>query len=76
MVCVRSGIQSQPSPGSLDPNRHEALTHHVALSAEHLTCTGVLRPGYRPGDRLLRPAHVEVTGPPPPGRQPGPAEDE
>ncbi|MCX4703665.1 hypothetical protein [Streptomyces sp. NBC_01373] len=32
--------------------------------------------GYRLGDRLLRPAHVEVTGPPPPGRQPGPTDDE
>ncbi|MFI8188593.1 nucleotide exchange factor GrpE [Streptomyces sp. NPDC085946] len=50
-----------------DPARHDALTHHVSPAADRLVCTAVLRPGYRLGDRLLRPAHVEVTGPPPPG---------
>ncbi|MGW7253774.1 nucleotide exchange factor GrpE [Streptomyces sp. NPDC054834] len=48
-----------------DPTRHEALTHHVREDADRLVCTAVLRPGYRLGDQLLRPAHVEVTGPPP-----------
>ncbi|MFF4487875.1 nucleotide exchange factor GrpE [Streptomyces sp. NPDC001544] len=48
-----------------DPTRHEALTHHVREDGDRLVCTAVLRPGYRLGDQLLRPAHVEVTGPPP-----------
>ncbi|GAB2735144.1 nucleotide exchange factor GrpE [Streptomyces bullii] len=48
-----------------DPTRHEALTHHVSPGADRLVCTAILRPGYRLGERLLRPAQVEVTGPPP-----------
>lgn len=48
-----------------DPTRHEALTHHVREDADRLVCTAVLRPGYRLGDQLLRPARVAVTGPPP-----------
>ncbi|MFE9645480.1 nucleotide exchange factor GrpE [Streptomyces sp. NPDC006365] len=46
-----------------DPVRHEAARHHVSPGADSLTCTEILRPGYRVGDRLLRPAFVEVTGP-------------
>jgi molecular chaperone GrpE len=69
------GMQEFGREGEVfDPTRHEALTHHVAPTAEHLICTRVLRPGYLLGDHLLRPAYVEVTGPPPPGRQPDPTE--
>lgn len=50
-----------------DPTCHDALAHHVSPDTDRLTCTTILRPGYRLGTRLLRPAHVEVTGPPPPG---------
>ncbi|MBV7698243.1 nucleotide exchange factor GrpE [Streptomyces sp. TRM70350] len=46
-----------------DPARHEALAHHVSPAWPRPTCTAVLRPGYRVGDQLLRPAGVEVTGP-------------
>ncbi|MFI6207394.1 nucleotide exchange factor GrpE [Streptomyces sp. NPDC051041] len=46
-----------------DPARHDALAHHVSEDADRLVCTAVLRPGYRIGDQLLRPAQVEVTGP-------------
>lgn len=48
-----------------DPQLHEALDHRVSPDAERLTCTEILSPGYRIGDRLLRPACVTVTGPPP-----------
>jgi molecular chaperone GrpE len=50
-----------------DPEWHEAVTHVVALDADRLTCTEILTPGYRLGERLLRPARVKVTGPPPAG---------
>ncbi|MEU6371038.1 nucleotide exchange factor GrpE [Streptomyces sp. NPDC046931] len=50
-----------------DPLCHEAVTHVVAADAESLICTEILSPGYRVGDRLLRPARVTVTGPPPAG---------
>ncbi|POX56761.1 nucleotide exchange factor GrpE [Streptomyces sp. Ru71] len=46
-----------------DPTVHEALTHHVHPEAADLRCTAILRPGYRVGTQLLRPADVEVTGP-------------
>ncbi|GAA3134967.1 nucleotide exchange factor GrpE [Streptomyces echinatus] len=48
-----------------DPACHDALTHHIA-QADGLVCSAVLRPGYRLGENLLRPATVEVTGPAPP----------
>ncbi|MFF3915925.1 nucleotide exchange factor GrpE [Streptomyces sp. NPDC001852] len=50
-----------------DPACHDAVTHHVSPGTDQLVCTKILRPGYRLGPRLLRPAHVEVTGPPAPG---------
>ncbi|MFF5013152.1 nucleotide exchange factor GrpE [Streptomyces sp. NPDC001165] len=51
-----------------DPACHEAVVHHISPDADELICTEILRPGYRLGDQLLRPAHVEVTGPPPSAR--------
>ncbi|AOR36730.1 nucleotide exchange factor GrpE [Streptomyces fodineus] len=51
-----------------DPACHDALTHHVVPRADRLVCSAVLRPGYRLGESLLRPATVEVTGPAPPAR--------
>ncbi|MEV6029100.1 nucleotide exchange factor GrpE [Streptomyces sp. NPDC052036] len=48
-----------------DPTSHEAVTHVVTAGRECLICTEILSPGYRVGDRLLRPARVTVTGPPP-----------
>jgi molecular chaperone GrpE len=59
------GVRSFGEEGDpFDPTCHDALTHHVSPDADRLTCTAILRPGYRLGDRLLRPAQVEVTGPP------------
>ncbi|MGW7817610.1 nucleotide exchange factor GrpE [Streptomyces puniciscabiei] len=52
-----------------DPACHDALAHHVS-DRDRLVCSAVLRPGYRLGDHLLRPAAVEVTGPAPPARNP------
>jgi molecular chaperone GrpE len=51
-----------------DPACHDALTHRIRPGAGRLVCSAVLRPGYRLGDHLLRPAAVEVTGPAPPAR--------
>ncbi|MEV8593363.1 nucleotide exchange factor GrpE [Streptomyces sp. NPDC052013] len=64
------GAQGAP----FDPACHEAVAYHVDPDAQEMTCTTVLRPGYRLGADLLRPAHVEVTGPPPPARN-APATD-
>jgi molecular chaperone GrpE len=65
------GLQAFGEEGEpFDPTRHDAVTHHMSPDADRLTCTEILRPGYRLGDHLLRPAHVEVTGPPPHGADP------
>ncbi|MGW3498423.1 nucleotide exchange factor GrpE [Streptomyces sp. NPDC001020] len=50
-----------------DPRCHEAVTHVVSPHVDRPTCTEILGSGYRVGDRLLRPARVAVTGPPPGG---------
>ncbi|MEV7995761.1 nucleotide exchange factor GrpE [Streptomyces sp. NPDC086077] len=64
---VRSGALGLVAFGEVgdpfDPSRHEALAHRVRASSARPTCTAILRPGYRVGDLLLRPACVEVTGP-------------
>ncbi|GGV65404.1 MULTISPECIES: nucleotide exchange factor GrpE [Streptomyces] len=66
------GEQGEP----FDPARHDAVTQHISPDAGRLVCTRILRRGYRLGDQLLRPAHVEVTGPPPEeGSPPGVSDD-
>jgi len=50
-----------------DPRCHEAVTHVVSPRVDRPTCTEILSSGYQVGDRLLRPARVTVTGPPPSG---------
>ena len=47
-----------------DPAVHEAVVYHEEQSAHEQHVQRVLRPGYRLGTRLLRPAQVEVAGPP------------
>ncbi|AOR30055.1 nucleotide exchange factor GrpE [Streptomyces fodineus] len=65
------GLESLGEEGDLfDPACHDALTHHVSTDNAQLICTKILRPGYRLGDRLLRPANVEVTGPASPAGNP------
>jgi molecular chaperone GrpE len=50
------GVKGEP----FDPNVHEALIHTVVPDAEDDTCVEILQPGYRLGDRILRPARVAV----------------
>ena len=46
---------------AFDPAVHEAVQHNTAADVSEPTVTAVLRPGYRLGDRVLRPAMVAVT---------------
>jgi molecular chaperone GrpE len=48
---------------SFDPRIHEALMHSYADNVDGPTCTAILQPGYRHGDRVLRPARVAVAEP-------------
>ncbi|MGN9796255.1 nucleotide exchange factor GrpE [Streptomyces sp. OZ13] len=59
------GLQSVGEVGEpFDPTAHEALDYTESEQQERPVCSSVLRPGYRVGDHLLRPAQVVVTGPP------------
>lgn len=47
-----------------DPALYEAVSCARSDHVEQPTCTTILRPGYRVGDQLLRPAQADVTEPP------------
>ena len=49
---------------TFDPTVHEALTHTHSAEVSEPTCTEVFQPGYRIGDRVVRPARVGVADPP------------
>ena len=46
-----------------DPHIHEALLHAHATGIDGPTCVEILQPGYKVGDRVLRPARVAVAEP-------------
>jgi len=46
-----------------DPARHEAIYHEPDPTGAGPNVAVVIRPGYRLGERLLRPAEVVVSGP-------------
>ena len=46
-----------------DPNIHEALMHSYSADVTEPTCVQVLQPGYKVGERILRPARVAVAEP-------------
>ena len=48
---------------AFDPAVHEALMHSHSDEYEVATCVQVLQPGYRFGERVLRPARVAVADP-------------
>jgi molecular chaperone GrpE len=48
---------------AFDPKIHEALTHSYSPDVTEDTCVEVFQPGYRVGERILRPARVAVAEP-------------
>lgn len=48
---------------AFDPNVHEALMHAYSAEVTEPTCVQVLQPGYKAGERILRPARVAVAEP-------------
>ncbi|MFF8996796.1 nucleotide exchange factor GrpE [Streptomyces achromogenes] len=58
------GLRSFGTAGDpFDPAVHEAVSCVCSAGVRRPTCAVVLRPGYRVGDQLLRPAQVEVAEP-------------
>jgi molecular chaperone GrpE len=58
------GLESFGEDGEpFDPKVHEALMHSYSSDVTEPTCIKILQPGYRVGERILRPARVEVAEP-------------
>ncbi|MBB2909006.1 molecular chaperone GrpE [Streptosporangium becharense] len=53
------GTKGEP----FDPTVHEALMHSYSADVTEPTCVEILQPGYRIGERVLRPARVSVAEP-------------
>jgi len=65
-VTAKYGLETFGEPGDpFDPHIHEALLHAHADDIDGPTCVEILQPGYRIGDRILRPARVAVAEPEP-----------
>lgn len=70
-VVAKLGLQQFGKEGEpFDPTIHEALMHSYAPDVTETTCVAILQPGYRIGERTIRPARVAVAEPQP-GAQPG-----
>jgi molecular chaperone GrpE len=48
---------------AFDPKIHEALTHTYSPEVTGDTCVEIFQPGYKVGERILRPARVAVAAP-------------
>ena len=67
------GLQQFGKEGEpFDPTIHEALMHRYAPDVTETTCVAMLQPGYRIGERTIRPARVAVAEPQPGRRPPRP----
>jgi len=63
-AVAKLGLTSYGEDGDpFDPNLHEALMHSYSADVTEPTCVRVLQPGYKIGDRTLRPARVAVAEP-------------
>ncbi|MGW1500422.1 nucleotide exchange factor GrpE [Streptomyces mirabilis] len=75
-VAAKMGLQQFGKEGEpFDPMIHEALMHSYAPDVTETTCVAILQPGYRIGERTIRPARVAVAEPQP-GAQTGKADSQ
>ena len=73
-VLTKLGLERYGAPGdAFDPMLHDAVMHQHADDVTQPTCVTVMRPGYRLGERLLRPAMVAVAEPATPAAETTPA---
>ena len=75
-VTAKHGLVAFGEKGdTFDPHVHEALLHSLSPDVTGPTCVEILQPGYRVGERVLRPARVAVAEPdgsaPTPSAEPG-----
>jgi molecular chaperone GrpE len=63
-AVAKLGLTSYGEKGdTFDPVVHEALTHSYSDDVTEPACVQILQPGYKIGDRILRPARVAVAEP-------------
>ena len=63
-ITAKHGLESFGAKGDpFDPHIHEALMQVPAEGVDGPTCVEILQPGYRIGERVLRPARVAVGEP-------------
>jgi len=63
-AVAKLGLITYGSKGDpFDPTVHEALLHSYSAEVSEPTCVEILQPGYRIGERVLRPARVAVAEP-------------
>ncbi|MER5768659.1 nucleotide exchange factor GrpE [Streptomyces sp. NPDC001985] len=75
-AAAKMGLQQFGKEGEpFDPTIHEALMHSYAPDVTETTCVAVLQPGYRIGERTIRPARVAVAEPQP-GAAPASGKDD
>ncbi|MEU2978695.1 nucleotide exchange factor GrpE [Streptomyces hirsutus] len=75
-TVAKMGLQLFGKEGEpFDPTIHEALMHSYAPDVTETTCVAILQPGYRIGERIIRPARVAVAEPQPGAQQGKPAEE-
>jgi molecular chaperone GrpE len=63
-AVVKLGLVTYGKKGDpFDPKIHEALTSTVSPDVTEDTCVEIFQPGYKVGERILRPARVAVAEP-------------
>jgi molecular chaperone GrpE len=65
-IAAKLGLTSFGEAGDpFDPTLHDALTHSYSADVAEPTAVRVFQPGYRVGERIIRPARVAVSEPSP-----------
>jgi molecular chaperone GrpE len=63
-TAAKLGLESFGDAGEpFDPRVHEALMHSYSPEVTEPTAVQILQPGYKVGDRIIRPARVAVAEP-------------
>ncbi|AYY15176.1 nucleotide exchange factor GrpE [Actinobacteria bacterium YIM 96077] len=63
-AVAKAGLEQFGEVGEeFDPNVHEAFMHGYSDEVQVAMCTQILQPGYRVGERIVRPARVAVAEP-------------
>ena len=63
-IVVKLGLTAFGESGEpFDPTLHEALMHSYSADVTEPTAVQILQPGYKVGERIIRPARVAVAEP-------------